>query len=174
MKRILSIVLCVSMLASMVAMSASALVGDLVNEVTTENIMTFTTDKDRYEAGDTIQITASMTEIWGDPDLEGPAPAYPDDGDWPGAYGMACLTCAVIYDTTVFTAKAHTALNKTSSILNFANATMSSSNVRDAKNNGAYNVIAMAPDFDDDGNYGNLGYIWEYGMELSFEFSHSL
>ena len=170
MKRILSIVLCVSMLASMVAMSASALVGDKVDQITTENIMTFTLDKERYEAGETVKITAAMQEIWGDPDLEGPSPAYPDDGDWPGAYGMSGLTCCVVYDTSVFQAAAHTAHNATSTIKNFDSAGMSATNLRDAKSNGAYNVIALAPDFDADLNYGSFngsGDLWTYNLKIA-------
>jgi len=100
MKRIISIFLCVAMLMSMVVISASAWDEDVASQIETENIVSYTLNKETYAAGDEVLITVSMDEIWGDPDLVGTIPGFAFEA--PGAYGMALLAPSIAFPTDVF------------------------------------------------------------------------
>lgn len=170
MKRILSIILCVAMLSSMVSMAVSA-VGELEDQVTTENVMSITTDKDSYKAGDTVTITASMESIWGDYALEGNIEGY--DDVMPGAYGMNILCANLIYDTSVFTAKVHKSLLGSSTIVNAdaAEASVSGNNPIEAKANGAYYLMAESDiynaNYDGYGFFSGSGDLWTWNLTIA-------
>ena len=101
MKRIISIILCVAMLMSMVAVSVSAY-GEESGTITTSNNMSFTTDKESYKPGDTVTITAKLDSIWGDPDIEGDVPSQ-EGYSLPGAYGMKEFNTTLIFPKETFT-----------------------------------------------------------------------
>jgi len=100
MKRIISIFLSVAMLMSMVVVSTNAWDEDVASQIETENIVSYTLNKETYKAGDDVLITVEMDEIWGDPDLVGSIPGFAFEG--PGAYGMAMLTPSIAFPTDVF------------------------------------------------------------------------
>ncbi len=145
MKRIISISMCVAMLLSMLSMTVGAY-GSYTDQITTENVMKITTDKDSYNPGDTIVISASMESIWGDPDIVDNIEGF--DYELPGAYGMNIIQATVIYDPSVFSAKAYTNLFADtrkgiySTILNSEalGVTVTGNNFLDANRNGAQNV----------------------------------
>ncbi len=149
MKRIISISLCVAMLLSMIAMTVSAY-GSYTDQVTTENVMKITTDKDSYKPGDTIVISASMESIWGDPDLVDNIEGL--DYELPGAYGMNIIQATVIFDRSVFSAKAYTNLFADtrngiySTILNSdaLGVTVTGNNFLDANSLGTQNVTVTS------------------------------
>ncbi|MBR4882082.1 MAG: hypothetical protein IKU19_09110, partial [Clostridia bacterium] len=100
MKRIISVFLCVAMLMSMVVISASAWDEDVASQITTENKVSYTLNKDTYEAGDEVLITVKMDEIWGDPDLVGSIPGFAFEAE--GAYGMSMLNPSIAFPSDVF------------------------------------------------------------------------
>ena len=159
------------MLASMASMTVFG-VGELEDQVTTENVMNITTDKDSYAAGETVVITASMESIWGDYALEGDIEGY-EDMIMPGAYGMNIICANLIYDTDIFTAKKHTDLLKGSGILNAdANeASVSGNNPIEAKANGAYYLMAESDIYNADysgyGFFSGSGDLWQWNLTIA-------
>ena len=156
MKRIISMFLTVTMLASMIAMAVSAYDQDVYESITNENVMSFKVtdelgnEKDSFEAGDQIWITGTMDSIWGDPTIEDDVYGY-EGNILPGAYGMSAFTTAMVFPLDVFTPKAGASAAGKSTIANFgATCPVTKTSLTDAKKTGFYSFITEALPMNED------------------------
>ncbi|MBR4881302.1 MAG: hypothetical protein IKU19_05170, partial [Clostridia bacterium] len=145
MKRILSIILCVAMLVSAAAVSATAWDQSVADSITTENVMSFELNKESYKPGDEVTITAHLDSIWGDSSIEGSVEGYSLVAE--GAYGMSLFATCVVFPTDVLTAKTGKDFKKNSSIENYSSDYMLSITKTEnaiANERGFYSIIVEA------------------------------
>ena len=177
MKRILSVFLCVTMLLSMVAVSATAWSFEEADElITNTNEMSFSLNKDVYAPGDKVVITATMDSIWGDPELEGDIPGY-EELVLPNAYGMDLFTACLVFPLDVFTPSAGKDFKGKSDIIGYNDTdmyegiTITKTGLSDAKAGGYYTFLVKCSTFNVDedqyGSFNGSGDLCQWNLTIS-------